>query len=378
MVLFLGMICTKLFIKKARKRIKMNHIAGKSMSLGSVMVDIEGTELQAHEIERLMDPMVAGVIFFSRNFESAEQIKKLSQQIHDLRHPKLLIGVDHEGGRVQRFRSGFTHIPPMRVLGELYNQDKQYSYEVAEKVGWLLAAELLSVGIDFSFAPVLDLDYGGSKVIGDRAFHANPIAVGNLAFHVMNGMRKAGMASVAKHFPGHGFIEADSHLEVALDERPFAEIQQHDIQPFLRLIENGVDAIMPAHVIYSQIDKNPAGFSEHWLQDVLRKQCHFEGAIISDDMSMKAATEFGSASERVRQALQAGCDLVLVCNDPMAADEVLSKVHWHSDTLSHARLIRLHAHGKFDYSKLQYDPLWQAAITVIDKINQQQDQQELI
>jgi len=356
----------------------MNHIAGKSMSLGSVMVDIEGFKLQQHEKDRLMDPMVAGVILFSRNFESAEQIKKLTQEIHELRHPKLLIAVDHEGGRVQRFRSGFTHIPPMRVLGELYNRDEKHSYEVAEKVGWLLASELLSVGVDFSFAPVLDLDYGGSKVIGDRAFHANPIVVGNLALHVMKGMRKAGMASVAKHFPGHGFIEADTHLEVAVDERSLSEIQQHDIQPFLRLIESGVDAVMPAHVIYPHVDINPAGFSEQWLQKILREQCHFEGAIISDDMSMKAATEYGTAPERVTKALQAGCDLVLVCNDPVAADEVLSKVHWHSNTLSHARLIRLHAHGKFEYTQLQYDPLWQAAVSIVNDLNQQQDQQELI
>lgn len=356
----------------------MKHIAGKSMSLGSVMVDIEGTVLQSHEIERLMDPLVAGVILFSRNFESVKQLTQLTQDIHDLRHPKLLIGVDHEGGRVQRFRTGFTHIPPMRVLGELYEMDEKHSYEVAEKIGWLLAAELLAVGVDFSFAPVLDLDYGGSKVIGDRSFHANPVAVGNLAFHLMNGMHKAGMASVAKHFPGHGFIEADTHLEVAIDNRSFADIERHDIQPFLRLIENSVDAVMPAHVIYPKIDQTPAGFSAFWLKEVLRKQCHFEGAIISDDMSMKAATEYGSASERVTKALQAGCDLVLVCNDPVAADEVLSRVHWHSDTLSHARLIRLHAHGKFDYHKLQYDPLWQAAVSIVNKLNQKEDQQELI
>jgi len=356
----------------------MKHISGKSMSLGSVMVDIEGTVLQLHEIDRLMDPLVAGVILFSRNFESAEQLTQLTQYIHNLRHPKLLIGVDHEGGRVQRFRHGFTHIPPMRALGELYEKDQKHSFEVAEKVGWLLAAELLSVGVDFSFAPVLDLDYGGSKVIGDRAFHANPIAVGSLASHVMNGMRKAGMASVAKHFPGHGYIEADTHLEVAIDNRTLADIQRHDIQPFLRMIENSVDAVMPAHVIYSQVDKKPAGFSEYWLKEVLRKQCHFEGAIISDDMSMKAATEYGTAAERVAKALQAGCDLVLVCNDPAAADEVLSKIHWHADTLSHARLIRLHAHGKFEYSKLQYDPLWQAAVAIVNKINQTEDQQELI
>lgn len=348
------------------------------MSLGSIMVDIEGTVLQPHEAERLLDPLVAGVILFSRNFESVEQLRALTQTIHDLRHPRLLIGVDHEGGRVQRFRDGFTAIPPMRVLGQLYQQDQKHAFQVAEKIGWLLAAELLSVGVDFSFTPVVDLDYGGSKVIGDRAFHADPIAVGNLAFHLMHGMRKAGMASVAKHFPGHGYIEADTHVEVARDDRSYTEIERHDLQPFLRLIENGLDAVMPAHVIYSQVDPLPAGFSQYWLQNILRQQCHFEGAIISDDMSMQAAQAYGSAPERVLKALQAGCDLVLVCNDPLAADEVLSRIHWHSNTLAHARLIRLHAHGRFEYHKLKHDPLWQAASTAIATLHQQFDQQELI
>lgn len=356
----------------------MQHIMGESMSLGSVMVDIEGTQLQSHEIERLMNPMVAGVILFSRNFESVEQVQALTKAIHDLRHPRLLIGVDHEGGRVQRFRDGFTHIPPMRTLGELYNQDDKTALEAAEKVGWLLAAELLAVGVDFSFAPVVDLDYGGSKVIGDRAFHSDSIVVSKLAYQLMKGMRSAGMASVAKHFPGHGYIEADTHLEIAVDERSMADIQRHDIQPFLSLIENGLDAVMPAHVIYSNVDSRPAGFSDYWLKDILRKQCHFEGAIISDDMSMKAATSYGSAIDRVRSALEAGCDLVLVCNDPASADEVLAKVQWHADALAHARLIRLHAHGKFHYTKLQYEPLWQAASTTIEKLNQQHNQIELI
>ncbi|VAW49289.1 beta-N-acetylglucosaminidase [hydrothermal vent metagenome] len=356
----------------------MKKTAGEAMSLGSVMIDIEGTHLQSIEAERLMDPLVAGVILFSRNFESVEQLQRLTTKIHSLRHPRLLIAVDHEGGRVQRFRAGFTHIPPMRLLGELYKKDPQKSYQVAEKMGWLLAAELLSVGVDFSFAPVVDLDYGGSTVIGDRAFHRDFVAVGHLSFHLMLGMRKAGMAAVAKHFPGHGFIEADTHLEVAEDCRPFAEIQQHDMQPFLRLIENGLDAVMPAHVIYPKVDSLPAGFSEVWLQAILRKQCYFEGAIISDDMSMKAAQAYGSAPERVLKALQAGCDLVLVCNDSMAADEVLSRLNWHSETLSHARLIRLHAHGKFKYQTLQFDPQWQAAVSVANELNQVNDQRELI
>jgi beta-N-acetylhexosaminidase len=356
----------------------MKKATGEAISLGSVMIDIEGTHLQPIEAERLMSPLVAGVILFSRNFESIEQLQRLTTKIHSLRHPRLLVAVDHEGGRVQRFREGFTRLPPMRVLGALYDQDPAHSYEVAEKIGWLLAAELLSVGVDFSFAPVVDLDYGGSTVIGDRAFHRHCVAVGNLSFHLMLGMRKAGMAAVAKHFPGHGFIEADTHLDVAVDDRPFMEIQQHDMQPFLRLIENGLDAVMPAHVIYPKVDSLPVGFSEVWLQAVLRKQCHFEGAIISDDMSMKAAQAYGSASERVLKALQAGCDLVLVCNDELATDEVLAKVNWQGCTLSHARLIRLHGHGKFNYQRLKFDPLWQAAVSVVNDLNQVNSQQELI
>nr|WP_319379737.1 beta-N-acetylhexosaminidase [Thiomicrorhabdus sp.] len=356
----------------------MEKQVGKAMPLGSLMVDIAGTELEGHEKERLMDTMVAGVILFSRNFESVEQLQKLCREIHALRHPRLLIAVDHEGGRVQRFRKGFTHLPPMRQLGQLYRQDESKALSAAHKVGWLMAAELLAVGVDFSFAPVVDLDYGGSKVIGDRAFDASPIAVGKLAEALMDGMRSAGMAAVAKHFPGHGYIEADTHHEIARDERDFPEIRQHDLQPFLRLIEKGIDAVMPAHVIYPKVDSKPAGFSEYWLQQVLRKQCRFDGAIISDDMSMQAAQAFGSITQRVHSALQAGCDLILVCNDPLAADEVLSQLRWHSSTLNHARLIRLHGHGKFKYERLRYEPLWQAALQTVEKLNQQLNQQELL
>jgi beta-N-acetylhexosaminidase len=352
----------------------MHKVEGKAMSLGCLMLDVAGTQLSQTEIERLMDPLVAGVILFSRNFESVEQLTALTQAIHALRHPRLLIGVDHEGGRVQRFKAGFTRIPPMRLLGELYDQDPKHSFDVAQKVGWVLASELLAVGVDFSFAPVVDLDYGGSHVIGNRALHRDPMVVGNLAFHLMLGMRKAGMAAVAKHFPGHGYIATDTHTDIAVDERSLPEILQHDVQPFLRLIENGLDAVMPAHVIYPKVDALPAGFSAHWLQTILRKQCHFDGAIISDDMSMHAAVAYGSAPERVLQALQAGCDLVLVCNQPQAADEVLAKLNWHSPVLSHARLIRLHAHSKLSYAQLHYEPLWQAAVTTLNALNLQQQQ----
>ncbi|WP_127470718.1 beta-N-acetylhexosaminidase [Thiomicrorhabdus aquaedulcis] len=356
----------------------MHKVEGKALSLGSIMIDVAGTELTHTECERLLDPLVAGVILFSRNFESIEQLTQLTQHIHALRHPRLLIGVDHEGGRVQRFKTGFTRLPPMRLLGELYDQDPKHSLEVAQKIGWLLASELLAVGVDFSFAPVVDLDYGESTVIGDRALHRDPLVVGNLAFHLMLGMRKAGMASVAKHFPGHGFISADTHTHVAVDERPLNDIVQHDVQPFLRLIENGLDAVMPAHVVYSNVDRLPAGFSNYWLQTVLRKQCHFEGAIISDDMSMQAAVAFGGATQRVLTALQAGCDLVLVCNQPNAVDEVLANLNWHGSVLSHARLIRLHAHNKVLFASLKYDPLWQAAVTVVNQLNNEYEQKSLL
>lgn len=355
----------------------MPQTAGRAMSLGSIMIDIQGTSMTAVERERLMDAKVAGVILFSRNFESVEQLRELTSEIHKLRHPRLLIAVDHEGGRVQRFRDGFTRIPPMRLLGDYYQADSKHALQVAQKIGWLLAVELLACGVDFSFAPVLDLDYGGSTVIGDRAFAADAKVVSELSTALIKGMQNAGMASVGKHFPGHGYIEADTHLEIAVDQRGLQQIQQQDMQPFLKLIENGLDAVMPAHVIYPQVDSKPAGFSEFWLQRILREQCHFEGAIISDDMSMQAAVEFGDAAQRVRQALQAGCDLVLVCNDPQAADQVLSQVCWQGDLISHARLIRLHGHHNYRYDKLRFDPHWQAAVQTITDLNAWAEKQHL-
>lgn len=351
---------------------------GKAMSLGCVMIDIEGTRLTETDRERLLNPLVAGVILFSRHFESVEQLQKLTDEIHYLRHPKLLIAVDHEGGRVQRFKEGFSRLPAMRLIGQLYDNSPNKAKEMATNVGWIMATELLSVGVDFSFAPVADLDFGGSRVIGDRSFHSNPQVVADLSWHLMNGMHQAGMASVAKHFPGHGYIEADTHYEIAVDERSFNEISQQDLQPFLRLIENQVEAIMPAHVIYPKMDSLPAGFSKHWLQDVLRKQCHFEGAIISDDLSMKAAEVFGAPAKRVTMALEAGCDLVLVCNDSTAADDVLAHVRWDADAVSHARLIRLHGKPRLHYSQLHKDPQWQSKSYAVSHFLNEVNQQELL
>lgn len=355
----------------------VTKLSGKAMSLGSMMIDVQGTQLTREDRERLLEPMVAGVILFSRNYESFEQLKALTEQIHALRHPRLLIGVDHEGGRVQRFREGFTRLPAMRALGEYYQQSSDKALHDAQKVGWLLAAELLAAGVDFSFTPVLDLDYGGSKVIGDRAFSNEKTVVASLAKSLMDGMHEAGMACVGKHFPGHGFIEADSHYEIAVDDRNLSEIQQNDLQPFLALIANGLEAVMPAHVIYPQIDAKPAGFSEFWLQEVLRKQCHFQGAIISDDMSMQAAKSFGDVVTGVQAALIAGCDLVLVCNDPVAADKVLAKLDWKGSALNHARLIRLQAHGRFTFESLQLNPLWQAALQAVQRCEKYTKQEAL-
>ena len=348
-------------------------LSGKAMSLGSLMIGIAGHELTEHEVEQLMHPMVAGVILFSRNYHSPQQLSALCDHIHSLRHPKLLIGVDHEGGRVQRFREGFTRIPPMRALGEIYQHRPEAALKQARQLGWVLATELLACGVDFSFAPVLDLDYGESRVIGDRAFAADAQVVGKLGLQLSFGMREAGMASIAKHFPGHGFVQADTHQEIAVDERTWSQIEAADLQPFLKLMAHGLEAVMPAHVRYPVVDDLPVGFSEKWLQTILRGRCHFEGAIISDDLGMQAAVVYGDLTQRAKMALQAGCDLVLLCNDLEQIDPVLNSLYWNSGPLSHARLIRLHGHKHIEWTNLKYEPLWQAAVKTAESlINQVQ------
>lgn len=343
--------------------------------LGSIMIDISGPQLTQKDRERLAHPHVAGVILFARHYESPQQLEALCHEIHEIRHPKLLIGVDHEGGRVQRFREGFTRLPSMRPLGKLYDENPQDALKMAEQIGWVMATELLAAGVDFSFAPVLDLDYGDSRVIGDRSFHSDPKIVSMLSGQLVQGMREAGMASVAKHFPGHGFIQADTHLEEAVDERSLDTLIKSDIQPFLSLIEHNIEAIMPAHVRYPKIDSEPAGFSRIWLQDILRKKCGFQGAIISDDLSMQAAKEHGNPLQRVTKALQAGCDLVLMCNDLESVDAVLDGLVWEEQPLSHARLIRLHGHAKVSLSNLQKNPIWQARSAQVNAFVQTSNQQ---
>ena len=314
------------------------------MSLGPVMLDVVGTELCADDIRRLQHPLVGGVILFKRNYVNNAQLKALTASIHAVRQPPLLIAVDHEGGRVQRFKAGFTKIPPMREFGKIWDRNPKQAKALATDAGWILAAELRAHGVDFSFTPVLDMDYGESLVIGDRAFHLDPRAINDLAFALMQGLKKAGMGAVGKHFPGHGYVVADSHVSMPVDEREFDQIAQHDMQTFRMLIDDGIPAIMPAHVIYPAVDDKPAGFSEKWLQKILRERLGFNGAIFSDDLSMMAATAGGDITTRVLAALNAGCDMVLLCNQPALADELLANLQWTVSAQSLSRLARMHGH----------------------------------
>jgi beta-N-acetylhexosaminidase len=288
------------------------------------VLGIEGCELSAADRRRLVHPLLGGVILFTRNFESASQLKALTGEIRALRSPSLLVAVDHEGGRVQRFREGFTAIPPMRTLGELWDRDVAAAASEAARLGRTIAAELRAVGVDFSFTPVLDLDFGASAVIGDRAFHGNPNAVAHLAAALHDGLRAGGMAAVGKHFPGHGHVAADSHTDLPVDERTLAAIESLDLVPFGALVQHGLEAIMPAHVVFPAVDAAPAGYSRRWLLEVLRGRLGFDGLIFSDDLGMAGALGAGDIVARAEASLTAGCDMVLACNDFAGADELLS------------------------------------------------------
>ena len=290
-------------------------------TMGPVMLDLEGTTLTSADIKRIQHPLVGGVILFSRNIESVAQVQRLIAEIRTIR-PQLILAIDQEGGRVQRIKDGVTRLPPLRKLGELYEEDEERAQLQAQDWGWLMASEMLALGLDISFAPVLDLDFGRSEVIGDRAFHGNPTVVTRLAKAYISGMHEAGMAVTGKHFPGHGWVLADSHVDIPTDPRHKAELQFLDMVPFRKLAEQ-LDGVMPAHVIYSELDDQPAGFSTYWLQTVLRQQFNFKGVIFSDDLAMEGATVAGSFSDRAQAALDAGCDMVLVCNNPEGADEVI-------------------------------------------------------
>ena len=282
---------------------------------GPVMLGLEGPELTAADRNRLSHPLAGGAILFTRNYVSPAQLEALCAEIHALRDPPPLISVDHEGGRVQRFREGFTAIPAMRTLGELWDRDVAAAARETARAGWTLASELRACGVDFSFTPVLDLDYGASTVIGDRAFHRNPNAVAHLAAALCDGLAAGGMAAVGKHFPGHGFVSADSHDALPRDERPLEQIAVDDLVPFAALAKRGIAGVMPAHVVFAAVDAEPAGYSRKWLQDILRERLGFDGAVFSDDLGMAGAAAAGDIVARAERARAAGCDIVLACND---------------------------------------------------------------
>ncbi|MDO4433976.1 MAG: beta-N-acetylhexosaminidase [Alysiella sp.] len=295
----------------------------KYLPRGAIMADVVACTLSEADKQRLLDPNIGGVILFRRNFENVAQLKKLCQEIKLLRNPELIIAVDHEGGRVQRFINGFTRLPAMRVLGEMWDTDgAELAQSVAEQVGWVLATELAACGVDLSFAPVLDLDWRQCAVIGNRSFHRQPETVIALALALQRGLNRGGMKSCGKHFPGHGFVSGDSHLVLPADNRSLSELKQEDILPFAALAKQGMAAVMPAHIVYTQVDDKTAGFSSIWLKQILRDELQFDGVIFSDDLTMEGAGSVGGIRERAAAALEAGCDIVLVCNRPDLVDEL--------------------------------------------------------
>ncbi|AIO87825.1 beta-N-acetylhexosaminidase [Burkholderia pseudomallei] len=323
---------------------------------GPVMLDVAGTTLTRDDARRLAHPHTGGVILFARHFESRAQLVALTEAIRAIRDG-ILIAVDHEGGRVQRFRTdGFTVLPAMRRLGELWGKDVLHATKAATALGYVLASELRACGIDMSFTPVLDLDYGRSKVIGDRAFHRDPRVVALLAKSVNHGLALAGMANCGKHFPGHGFAQADSHVALPTDDRPLDEILANDAAPY-DWLGLSLSAVIPAHVIYTQVDSKPAGFSRVWLQDVLRGRLRFAGAVFSDDLSMEAAREGGTLAQSAQAALEAGCDMVLVCNQPDAAERVLDELRTTASRESSRRIKQMRPRGKvLEWRKLMREP----------------------
>jgi beta-N-acetylhexosaminidase len=338
------------------------------MSLGPLMVDIAGTELTPEDIQVLSHPLVGSVILFSRNYRDVAQVSGLTAAIRAVRNPALLVAVDHEGGRVQRFRDGFTRLPPARTLGRRYDEDRREGLSLAKGTGWLMASELRAVGVDFSFAPCVDLDYGVSEIIGDRAFHRDPEAVAALAVAYISGMREAGMAAVAKHFPGHGAVIADSHVAVAQDRRKFVDLEA-DVRPYRLLIENNLAGVMGAHVVFPAVDPLPASLSKRWILNVLRGEMGFHGCVFADDLTMAGAAAFGGVIERAELAFAAGCDVLPICNDRQAVKSVLD--HFGPDLgspASQARVVRMRARGEAP-TNLGADRQWQQTVMLIASLS---------
>ncbi|MCD8339995.1 MAG: beta-N-acetylhexosaminidase [Burkholderiales bacterium] len=350
--------------------------------IGSIVVDIKGTELTDEEVKLLQNDWVGMVILFARNFENRDQLMSLTHDIHSLTIPPLLIGVDYEGGRIQRFQEGFTKIPSMRNIRELYDANKWKGIAMAAACGLVIASELRASGIDLNFAPCLDLDYGRSKVIGSRAFHRYPETVTTLATALVSGFAQIGMANCGKHFPGHGYALGDSHVELPTDDRTLDEIRVNDEVPYIAM---GclLTGIMPAHIIYPKVDDTPAGFSKKWLKDELRGRLGYTGMIFSDDLSMKGAAEVGDLTTRVQAAYAAGCDMVLICRDPSDknVDQVkidnkviadLSPSDWIRTKSFQDRYARLQPKGKaFSWASLETEITYQACVKKIKAFNEE-------
>lgn len=326
------------------------------MALGPIMLGIPGPCLPAEDRELLAHPAIGGVILFDRNYQTPGQLTELVADIHALREPRLLVAVDQEGGRVQRFRSQFTRLPAPACFGTLHDDDPDSARRLVRDCGWLMAAELRACGVDFSFAPALDLHTRESVVIGNRALHRDAEVVAILAHAYMSGMSRAGMCAVGKHFPGHGSVEGDSHLVLPVDNRDLDTIRNADMLVFERMIHYGLPAVLAAHVVYSQVDARPAGYSRVWLQQVLRRELGFAGAVFSDDLGMAGASLEGGATEQAALALEAGCDMILLCNDRSAAESVIESNTHRGSALRSARLARMHGRNKLSWQDLQADP----------------------
>lgn len=336
------------------------------MPIGPLMIDVAGTALSDDDRAILQNPLVGGLILFTRNYENLDQLRQLIYEIRNCRKDPILIAVDQEGGRVQRLQNEFTRLPPNRWLGEVYDKNADEALDYANAIGWLMASEMLSVGIDLSFAPVLDIDTGESAVITGRGFHRDPEKIVDLAIAYIHGMQHAGMAATGKHFPGHGSVKEDSHVTIPRDKRELHVITSHDIVPFEQLARL-LEAVMPAHVIYEKVDTLPAGFSQIWLQEFLRGQYFFHGAIFSDDLTMKGAEIMGSYAERAKAALSAGCDMVLVCNNRHAVNEVLQSLDSYNDPRCQQRLLKLCGHFQITYDELIQLPEWREVRNIARK-----------
>lgn len=335
------------------------------MALGPLMLDVDGLSLSPVDRELIASPAVGGVILFKRNFESLPQLIELCAQIQAVKSPAVLIAVDQEGGRVQRFGSPFAPLPPLGWFGHAHARDASAALNLIRETGWLLAAELLAAGLDLSFAPVLDLSRGVSTVIGDRSLHRSPEVVAELATAMMRGMADAGMQATGKHFPGHGAVVADSHHELPVDRRDYADITE-DMRPFEQLVRAGLPAVMTAHVVYSELDPLPASFSPWWIGSELRQRIGFRGAVFSDDLTMRATAELGSITERADAVLEAGSDMVLVCNDRPSAERVAEHLADRILPQSMTRLARMRGTPNFDTAALASEPRWQAAREALD------------